>query len=87
MGTAIMLLVPGYFALQIGLGIVWRGRWRLAALVPLVAFVPILGYSVFALSQGSNLWPPLAIFFKPVGYIYLLILTIQQAVSSRNAAP
>ena len=37
LGIAIMLLVPAYLVLQIGLGIAWRGRWRLAALVPLVA--------------------------------------------------
>ena len=86
LGIAIMLLVPAYLVLQIGFGIIWRGRWRLAALVPLVAFVPIVGYSLLALSQGSNLWPLLAIVFAPFGFLYLVILAVLQFVSRRKTA-
>jgi hypothetical protein len=39
-GHAILAFVPLYFVLQIWLGAAWSGRWRIAALVPLVGFVP-----------------------------------------------
>ena len=56
-GGAIMLTLPLYIILQIWCGIAWSGRWRLAALVPLIVFLPTLAVSVFELTRGSNLWP------------------------------
>jgi hypothetical protein len=85
-GIVIMMLVPAYLVLQIGLGITLRGRWRIAALAPLAAFVPILVYSVFALAQGSNLWPLLAILFAPIGFVYLVALLLVRPVLGRKAA-
>jgi hypothetical protein len=63
LGGAIMLFLPGYSILQAWFGYAWAGRWRSAALVPLIALVPALIYSLVALSRGSNLWPLVVIFF------------------------
>ena len=38
-----------------------RGRWRVAALVPLVWMVPVVVVTAQALREGSNLWPCLLI--------------------------
>jgi hypothetical protein len=80
----IMLFLPGYFILQIWFGYAWPGRWRIAALVPLIVFVPPLLYSLFAFSQGSNLWPIVMIFYGPIGFLYLLLLGLARLVASRR---
>src|SRR5215469_10792920 len=56
-GGAVMLSVPGYFVLQAWAAFAWTGGWRKAALVPLIAMVPAMMFSLYALSDGSNLWP------------------------------
>jgi len=79
-GGAIMLTLPLYIILQIWCGIAWSGRWRLAALVPLIVFLPTLAVSVFELTRGSNLWPITTILFAPVGSVYLVGAAIVRAV-------
>jgi hypothetical protein len=66
-GAAIVLLVPLYLILQTWLGCAWAGRWRMAALVPLIGFVPALIIALFQLSHGSNLWPLTVIFLRRWG--------------------
>jgi hypothetical protein len=66
--------IPGYFALQILLAKRYRGGWRIAALIPLVFTVPLLGYTAYAFAQESNLWPLMLLFYAPFAAIYLLIL-------------
>jgi hypothetical protein len=86
-GAAIVLLVPLYLILQTWFGCAWAGRWRMAALVPLIGFVPALIIALLQLSRGSNLWPLTVIFFAPLGFIYLLVAAIaRQVVSRRRAA-
>src|SRR4051794_36478616 len=68
----LMLSVPGYFILQFWLARSWRGRWRLVAFIPLLAIVPAMTFSAFALSQGSNLWPLTVVLLAPFGFVYLL---------------
>ncbi len=67
-----MLMLPLYIILQIWCGIAWSGRWRLAALVPLIVFIPTLAISAFDLMRGSNLWPIATVFFAPLGNMYLI---------------
>ena len=80
-GEVVMLSVPGYFILQAWLARSWSGHWRLAALVPLAGMVPALFFSLFALSQGSNLWPLAVIFLAPLGFAYLLVVWTLRAVT------
>ena len=69
-----LLAVPGYFILQ-GIALVTqRGRWRWAALAPLLVMAPAALHAVFALSAGSNLWPIVFIFTAPLGFLYLALL-------------
>lgn len=83
---ALMLVgVLGYFVLQ-PLTVLWLGgRWRTAALLPLVATVPLLLHAAIALAASANLWPMLLIVCLPVATIYLLALTAAHAVTSAAA--
>jgi hypothetical protein len=80
-GAAAMLSVPGYFVLQACLAVSWSGRWRKAALAPLIAIVPALVFSMFALSRGSNLWPITVVLLAPLGFIYLVIVWASRAIA------
>lgn len=66
--------VLGYLVLQVWLLSHWSGGWRVAALVPLVATVPLFGYTLFALGAGSNLWPLALLLLMPFAFLYLLAL-------------
>jgi len=77
--------VPLYFALQIWFGYAWSGRWRVAALVPLVPLAPILIYTLAGLFHGSNLWPLFLIFFTPLGLGYLLVVCAARAIVNSRA--
>ena len=74
LGFAVMTMVPGYFVLQPLT--LWRFKngWRTAAMVPLIGAAPTMVWSLYALSQGSNLWPLTFIFFAPLGSLYLIAL-------------
>jgi hypothetical protein len=85
LGMVIMLFTPLYFILQIWSGLGLTGRWRVAALVPLIGFVPLLIISLYALSQNSNLWPIMIIFFAPLGCIYLLAVGIARMIVRRRS--
>jgi hypothetical protein len=83
LGLIVMAGVPLYLILQCWLAYSWAGRWRIASLVPLIATGPAVLFSLFALSQGSNLWPLTVIFLAPFGLIYLLIVCAIRAVADR----
>lgn len=76
--TLLFLLLPlgllGYFVLQPWTLMRFNGGWRLAALVPLVAAVPLMLHALLALAAGSNLWPLLLILSLPVATLYLAVL-------------
>ena len=74
LGTVIMAAVPGYFVLQPMTILRYRGKWRLAAMLPLLGCVPAALYSLYALAQESNLWPIMFVLFAPVGSLYLAAL-------------
>ena len=74
--TLLFMLLPlgllGNFALQRPMR--FNGGWRLAALVQLVAAVPLMLHALLALAAGSNLWPLLLIRSLPVATLYLAVL-------------
>jgi hypothetical protein len=84
LGSTIMMFVPLYLVLQIWFASVLRGRWRLAALVPLIGFVPALIVAFVALARDSNLWPITVILFAPLGCAYLLLLGLANAFLARR---
>jgi hypothetical protein len=53
-----------------------RGPARLLSALPLSFMLPIYGYCLYALTQGSNLWPLYAIFASPVALIITLVVVI-----------
>jgi hypothetical protein len=68
--------IPGYFILQFYLYRRWHNGWRKAALLPMWATIPILAYTLFALAQGSNLWPLVMLFTVPLAFLYLVGLIV-----------
>jgi hypothetical protein len=76
--------IPAYFILQLLLWWRWHGGWRRLALVPLLGTVPITAYTVFALLQGSNLWPLVMLFTLPWAFLYLLALVVLKRARDRG---
>jgi hypothetical protein len=70
--------------LQVWFALAWKGRWRLAACVPLIGFVPALIYALYALWHGSNLWPFTVIVFAPFATAYLVITAIARLIADRR---
>jgi hypothetical protein len=84
-----------YVGLQIWFGCAWTRRWRVVALVPLLALVAL----VVAISVGQtydpdvfgppaflgNVFPGLAL-LSPLGAIYLVVAGITHRVRNRRAA-
>jgi hypothetical protein len=52
----------------------WRGAWRVASLVPLLAMAAAAATSVALLIQDSNLWPLPLFLASPVALLALLLL-------------
>lgn len=78
--------IPGYFILQAALYYRWRDGWRKAALLPLLATVPITAYTLFAFAKGSNLWPLVMLFTVPFAFIYLVGLVLARRLTRRATA-
>ena len=74
LGGLLMASVPAYFIAQPAAILRWRGGWRTAALAPLLLTIPALAFSLFALSQDSNLWPLALIFAAAASTFYLAFL-------------
>jgi hypothetical protein len=74
LGMAVMMMVPGYFVLQVWALMRLERKWRIAAAAPLILAVPAALWCLYALSQESNLWPLVFILFAPIGTVYLAIL-------------
>lgn len=59
------------------------GKWRRAALAPLVLTAPAAAFAAFAFFAGSNLWPLVAILVAPFAVVYLAgLFAAQRYVSS-----
>jgi hypothetical protein len=80
-GFALMAGTPVYLILQVIAPM--QGpttSWRLAALLPLLAAIPIAGWCLYALGQESNLWPLPFILFAPLGALYLVALLATRTI-------
>ncbi len=77
--------VPGYFILQVVAFLTLQGNWRRAALAPLLIMLPAVAHAIFALSAGSNMWPIVVIFAAPLGFLYLLLLSLLRGVRSASS--
>ncbi len=78
--------VLAYFVLQpLTVWLFDRG-WRLAALVPLIATVPLVLHAAAAFAAGANLWPLLLLLFLPFATLYLLLLAGARIVVRAAAA-
>lgn len=78
--------IVGYLVLQPLSIRQWSGWWRVAALVPLIATVPLIAQALYGLTIGSNLWPLWLLFFMPLAFLYLLVVAVARwlAVSLRR---
>lgn len=79
-GELVALAAPAYFFLQILTGLRYRGRWRLAALVPLLVMVPLAVHAGFAYAAGLPAWPLLLILAAPWSFLYLVLVGVVKAV-------
>jgi hypothetical protein len=75
----VFLAGPAYFFLQILMARRYRGRWRVLALVPLIAMVPLAVHAGIAYAAGSPAWPALLILAAPVAFGYLLLVGVAKA--------
>lgn len=66
--------VPFYFIAQIVMLARWRGGWRIAAAVPAVPMLFVVGHAIFAFAAGSNIFPIVLIFTSPPALVYLGIV-------------
>lgn len=80
-GIAVMLGVPTYIVLQIRLPRQAKGGWRMAMFAPLLIAVPDALFCIFALFQGSNLWPLTFMFFAPLAVAYLAVVEITRRIA------
>jgi hypothetical protein len=96
------LSVPLYLALQAWFGIAWTGRWRKAALIPLIGVgLATLFSAIVVATVPDN--PPLdlagvlsfpllgLILFAPVGFIYEVVvgiirMSVRRPITARSAA-
>jgi hypothetical protein len=74
----IMAGVPGYFFIQPAALRTWSGGWRKAAWAPMALVILSLPISLWALGQGSSLWPLSFVFSALIGSAYLGILWLIQ---------
>lgn len=80
--VVVMLSLPAYVVLQPTATIRLQGGWRLASLAPLLLLLPAGAFSLFALAEGSNLWPMTLILSAPFGSAYLAVLLIVHHIRS-----
>ena len=60
----------------------YRGGWRIAACVPLVALVAALAVAVLGVLAGSNLAPIWVVFALPLCFVWLVALSLSHGAWS-----
>lgn len=85
-GELVALAGPAYFFLQLLMVIRYRGRWRIAALVPLLVMVPLAVQAALAYAAGSEAWPLLLVLSAPLAFLYLLLVAIAKGASGSRKA-
>jgi hypothetical protein len=82
-GELVALAGPAYFFLQILMAVRYRGRWRLAALVPLLVMVPLAVQAGLAYSAGAPGWPLPLVLSAPLALAWLLLVGVAKSVLAR----
>lgn len=77
----ITLAGPAYFFLQLLTAIRYRGRWRLAALAPLLVMLPLAAHAGLAYADGAPGWPMLLLLVSPAAVLYLLLVTVAKGAA------
>lgn len=85
-GELVALASPAYFFLQILTVMRYRGRWRLAALAPLLVMVPLAVHAGMAHEAGAPRWPLLLVLAAPVAFTWLLLVGIAKSTAGSLAA-
>jgi hypothetical protein len=78
----VVLAVPGYFVLHVALSLLCSGRWRIAALAPLLVMVPAVAHAAVALAAQSTLWPLLVILTAPFAFLYLAGVLVVRLIAA-----
>jgi hypothetical protein len=79
------LSILGYLVMQPLMAFRFSGGRRIAALVPLLAMVPLFISTAYAFRAGSNIWPLALIIFAPFAFLYLLIIAATRWIAGRRA--
>jgi hypothetical protein len=74
------------FFLQLLTAISYRGRWRMAALVPLVVMVPLAVYVALAYPAGAEAGLLLLVLAAPPAFLYLLLVAIANGAAELRKA-
>jgi hypothetical protein len=82
LGIAALIAYP---FLQLLMGIRYTGRWRVMALLPIVATCPAAIYMIFQLWQKSDQWVWVLTTVMPPAVIYLLIVALAHRLARRPA--
>jgi hypothetical protein len=85
-GELVALAGPAYFFLQLLMAIRYRGRWRIAALVPLLVMVPLAVHAALAYAAGSKAWPLLLVLAAPLAFLYLLLVAVAKGAAGTRKA-
>lgn len=72
--TQVLVLPVGAIVLGVWYGIRWRGRWRAAALVPVVLLLAWMAAVALSWPSDHNLWPFELLLYGPLALAYILIL-------------
>jgi hypothetical protein len=83
-GELVALAGPAYFFLQILMAARYRGRWRLAALVPLAVMIPLAVHAALAYAAGAPAWPLLLVLSAPFAFAWLLLVGIARSIVDRE---
>ncbi len=82
----VLMSLPAYVLVQVLLIVMWRGRWRRRAMLPLVVMAGALAVSILALLAGSNMWPIWMILLAPLALLYLIVLALLYWRARRRGA-
>jgi hypothetical protein len=64
----------------------YRGRWRLAALAPLVVMMPLALHACLGYASGAPAWPVLLVLVAPFAFAWLLLVGIVKGRAGSLAA-
>jgi hypothetical protein len=81
---AMWLGVVAYLGIQLYTLLRWRGGWRIVASVPLLVMVPVVGLTIHAFIQQSNIWPIILLFAGPAALLFLLVLMVAHTLAIRR---